>query len=231
MGITDTLCQALQRHSQDILNVMSLVSTTKDLIQNLRENGWDELLNNVIAFCETWELDVPDTNARYIASRSRSKKEDIMVEHHHRVDIYFAIIDTQLLELNSRFNETVALDPKEFFKFFGIEKIFALVNKFYSTDFSQQKKEHLSYELKHYELHACPYPELRKILTLFNLCKNLVESRKSVSYPLVDKLIHLILTLSVSIASIEHVFSAMKIVKTKLCTKMEDDFLKNSLVV
>ncbi|KAH1098758.1 hypothetical protein J1N35_015679 [Gossypium stocksii] len=61
MGITNTLCQALQRHSQDILNVMSLVST-KDLIQKLRKNGWDELLNNMISFCETWELDVPDTN-------------------------------------------------------------------------------------------------------------------------------------------------------------------------
>ncbi|KAK5838168.1 hypothetical protein PVK06_006895 [Gossypium arboreum] len=175
--------------------------------------------------------DVPDTNARNIVGHSHSKKEDVMVEHHHRVDIYFAMIDTQLLELNNRFNETVALDPKEFFKFFGIEKICALVNKFYSADFSQQEKERLSYELKHYELDACPYTELRKILTLFDLCKKLVESEKSISYPLVDKLIHLILTLSVSIAFIEHVFSAMKTVKTKLCTKMEDDVLKNSLVV
>ncbi|KAA3482573.1 zinc finger MYM-type protein 1-like [Gossypium australe] len=214
MEITDILCQALQRHSQYILNVMSLVSTTKDLIQKLRENEWDELLNNVTSFFETWELDVPDTNARYIVGRSRSKKEDIT-----------------LLELNSRFNETTTLDPKEFFKFFDIEKICALVNKFYPTDFSQQEKERLLYELKHYELDACQHPELRKILTLFDLCKKLVESGKSVSYPLVDKLIHLILTLSVSIASIEHVFSAMKIVKTKFCTKMEDDFLKNSLVV
>ncbi|KAH1098757.1 hypothetical protein J1N35_015678 [Gossypium stocksii] len=155
-----------------------------------------------------------------------------MVEHHHRVDIYFAIINTQLLELNNRFNETAALDPKEYFcKFFGIEKLCALVNKFYLADFSQQEKEHLLYELKHYELDACQHPELRKILTLFDLCKELVESGKSVSYPLVDKLIHLILTLSVSIASIEHVFSVMKTVKTKLCTKMEDDFLKNSLVI
>ncbi|KAL1113993.1 hypothetical protein V6Z11_D02G226800 [Gossypium hirsutum] len=83
MEITDILCQALQRHSQDILNVLSLVSTTKDLIQKLKEDEWDELLNNVISFCETWELEVPDTNARYIVGRSRSKKEDITVEHHH----------------------------------------------------------------------------------------------------------------------------------------------------
>eukprot|EP00258_Populus_trichocarpa_P034057 XP_024450076.1 zinc finger MYM-type protein 1 [Populus trichocarpa] len=39
MGITDVLCQALQQKSQDILNVMHLVTTTKTLIQKLRDDG------------------------------------------------------------------------------------------------------------------------------------------------------------------------------------------------
>ena len=33
MGITDKLCRALQNQSQDILNAMHLVSSTKKLIQ------------------------------------------------------------------------------------------------------------------------------------------------------------------------------------------------------
>ena len=37
--ITNILCQALQQHSQDLLNVMHLVSTTKSLIQELRDDG------------------------------------------------------------------------------------------------------------------------------------------------------------------------------------------------
>nr|KJB66041.1 hypothetical protein B456_010G125300 [Gossypium raimondii] len=197
LGITDNLCQVLQRHSQDILYVMILVFTTKDLIQKLRDDGWNELLKNVISFY------------------------------------------TQLQELKSRFNEnvvklrtlTTALDPKEFFKLFDIDKICILVNKFYPEDFSQQEKERLSYELKHYELDVCKHPDLRKISTLFKLCKSLVESGKSIMYPLVDRLIRLILTLPVSTASSEHAFSAMKIVKTRLRSKMEDDFLRSSLVV
>ena len=32
MGITNVLCQALQQHYQDLLNVMHLVSTIKSLI-------------------------------------------------------------------------------------------------------------------------------------------------------------------------------------------------------
>ncbi|TYH67419.1 hypothetical protein ES332_D06G187000v1 [Gossypium tomentosum] len=191
LGITGNLCQALQRRSQDILNAMSLVLTTKYLIQKLRNDGWNELLKNVISFCETWELDFPDMNAQYIVGRSRNKKEDVTVEHHYQVDIFFATIDTQLQELKSRFNEN-----------------------FYLEDFSQQEKEHLPYELKHYELDVCKHPYLRKILILSKLCRSLVESGKSVMYPLVDRLIRLILTLPVSTASSEHTFSAMKIVKT-----------------
>jgi hypothetical protein len=44
-------------------------------------------------------------------------------------------------------------------------------------------------------------------------------------------LIRLILTLPVSTATTERAFSAMKIIKTRLCNKMEDDFLANSLVI
>ncbi|XP_052478442.1 uncharacterized protein LOC105775519 [Gossypium raimondii] len=209
LGITDNLCQALQRPSQDILNAMSLVLTTKGLIQNLKDDGWNELVKNVIYFCETWELDFPDMNVQYIVGCSYNKKEDVTVEHHYQVDIFFATIDTQLQELKSRFYEnvaelltfTTALDHKELFKLFDINKICILVNKFYLEDFSQQEKECLPYELKHYELDVCKHPNMRKISTLSELCKSLVENGKSVMYPLVDRLICLILTLPVSTAT------------------------------
>ena len=45
-----------------------------------------------------------------------------------------------------------------------------------------------------------------------------------------DRLIHLVLTLPVSTTTIERIFSSMKIVKTRLCSKMEDEFLTNSLI-
>jgi len=50
MRITNVLCQALQQKSQDIVNAIRLVCSTKGLIQNLRENGWDKLLKNVTFF-------------------------------------------------------------------------------------------------------------------------------------------------------------------------------------
>ena len=55
-------------------------------------------------------------------------------------------------------------------------------------------------------------------------------SKKSIIYPLVDRLIRLVLTLSVSTATTERVFSAMKFVKSKLSNNMEYDFLANYLI-
>ncbi|TYG65428.1 hypothetical protein ES288_D06G184600v1 [Gossypium darwinii] len=168
-----------------ILHMMNeVLGITGNLCQALQRRSQDIL--NAMSL-----LDFPDMNAQYIVGRSRNKKEDVTVEHHYQVDIFFATINTQLQELKSRFNEN-----------------------FYLEDFSQQEKERLPYELKHYELDVCKHPYLRKILILSKLCRSLVESGKSVMYPLVDRLIRLILTLPVSTASSEHTFSAIKIVKT-----------------
>ena len=65
MRITNILCQALQQHSQDLLNAMHLVSTAKSLIQKLRDDGWEPLLASVISFCEQHKIDISDMNARY----------------------------------------------------------------------------------------------------------------------------------------------------------------------
>ena len=73
--ITDKLCQALQSQSQDILNAMHLVSSTKALIQKCRDDGWDSLLTTVISFYEKHRIDVLDMNARYVARRGRARNQ------------------------------------------------------------------------------------------------------------------------------------------------------------
>ncbi|KDO65534.1 hypothetical protein CISIN_1g041731mg, partial [Citrus sinensis] len=50
LGVSDLLCQALQVKYQDILNVVHLVSTTKKLLQRLRDNGWETFIENVVLF-------------------------------------------------------------------------------------------------------------------------------------------------------------------------------------
>jgi len=52
LGFADILSQALQRRDQDILNVMSLVASTKREVHNLRDDGWDDFLAKVCSFSE-----------------------------------------------------------------------------------------------------------------------------------------------------------------------------------
>ncbi|XP_025692769.1 uncharacterized protein [Arachis hypogaea] len=129
MGITDKLCQALQQKSQDILNAMHLVSSTKSLIQQLRDSSWGALLEKVSSFCNDHTIQIPDMGASFSdIIRSRRKKDIVTVEHHYRVDIFTSVIDFQLKELNSRFSEqateflilSTSLDPKDAFKLFSL---------------------------------------------------------------------------------------------------------------
>ncbi|KAL5781907.1 hypothetical protein ACOSP7_006936 [Xanthoceras sorbifolium] len=197
MRFTDILCQALQQKSQDISNAMHLVSTTKALIQNMREDGWESLLENVNSFCSRYEIDVPNMSDRYLMGRGRSshKKEHITIKHHYRQAM-------ELLTLSS------ALDPRDSFKSFNIDNIYKLADKFYPMDFIEHERDLLSFELKHYKLYVSSH-----------------------HFPLIDRLIRLILTLPVSTATTERTFSAMKLIKTGLRNKMDDKFLTNYSVV
>jgi len=48
---------------------------------------------------------------------------------------------------------------------------------------------------------------------------------------LIDRLIRLILTLPVSTTTTKRSFSAMKIIKTRLRNKMEDEFLADNMII
>jgi hypothetical protein len=221
------------------LNAINSVSTTKKLIQKLRDDDWEKLLESVVSFSKKFEIDIPDLSARYIEGRCRNQRNYITVEHHYHFDIFNAAIDFQLQELNCRFGERAvklltlssALDPKDGYKSFKIDDICSLAEVYYPFDFSEQEKINLGFQLKYFELDVHNNLKLQNLSSVAELCQGLVETGKSKTYYLIDRLICLVLTLPVSTATTERAFSAMKIVKTRLRNKMEDEFLANSLVV
>lgn len=158
---------------------------------------------------------------------------------HYRIDIFAAIIDSQLQELNNRFSEhalkllvlSSTLDPQNGHTSFSIDDICKLVDEFYPKDFTEHEKEDLRIQLQHYEFHVLQHQEFQKLSTISDLCQWLVKTRKSTIYPLIDRLIRLVLTLPVSTATTERTFSVMSHVKYELRNKMEDEYLTNSLIV
>lgn len=241
LGISNILCQALQAKSQDILNAINLVSSTKILLQKLREFGWEKFLENVSKFCDRYHIEIPNMNARYLEGTRRScqQKNDITVEHYYRINIFNVVIDFHLMELNNRFTEqtlelltlSLALNPAEGFKSFSIENVCTLAQKFYPQDFTRLELDALRRQLEHYEYAVVRHADFQNVSSLSRLCQVMVENKKSDHFFLVDRLIRLVLTLPVSTATTERAFSAMNIVKTTLRNKMDNDYLADCLVV
>lgn len=72
---------------------------------------------------------------------------------------------------------------------------------------------------------------MKNIETLVQLCQILVGTKRHRVWNMVDRLIRLLVTLPVSTATAERVFSILKITKTRLRNKMEDLYLANSLLI
>jgi hypothetical protein len=102
---------------------------------------------------------------------------------------------------------------------------------YYPLDFSEQEKNNLGFQLKYFELDVHNDLKLQNLSSITELCQGLAETGKSKTYHLIDRLIRLVLTISVSTTTPERAFSSMKIVKTRLRNNMNNKFLTNSLVV
>ena len=89
---------------------MHLVSSTKKVIQQFRDEKWNDLLVTVVSFCKECDIDVLDMNACYVAKFGWAlhQQEDFRNEHYYKVDLKKkkkSGIDSQLQELNHRFSE------------------------------------------------------------------------------------------------------------------------------
>ena len=153
--------------------------------------------------------------------------------------MFYVTIDTQWQEINHRFNDNMmdllnlssSLDPSNNFKKLNVNQICELAYKFYPEDFTVQEMIHLKIQARHYEADVPHNPEFKSLSTVSDLCLKLVETEKVLIYPLIDRLIRLVLTLPVSTAMTERSFSTMNIMKNRLRNKMNDEFLADCLFI
>ncbi|PKU61529.1 hypothetical protein MA16_Dca023839 [Dendrobium catenatum] len=170
--------------------------------------------------------------------RSARRIDDVTNLHHYRVEFFYTIIDMQLQELNNRFSETSTelllcmscLNPSNSFSAYNKEKLIRLA-ELYSDDFSIVELVALEHQLSTYILDMRTSEEFSSLESIADLAKQFVKVKKDIVYPLVHRLLVLALTLPVATATVERAFSAMKIVKHRLRSKMGDDWLNDCLVL
>ncbi|KAJ8750553.1 hypothetical protein K2173_015712 [Erythroxylum novogranatense] len=79
LGITNELSQVLQKKDQNIVNAMHLVKVSKCHLQQVRDDGWESLLKQVIDFCGENNVSEIDMQDMFIVrGRSRRGSEDMI---------------------------------------------------------------------------------------------------------------------------------------------------------
>ncbi|XP_026458790.1 uncharacterized protein LOC113359355 [Papaver somniferum] len=162
IGITEILCQGLQKKTQDTVIVMSLVSTTKELLRELREEGWKYFITTVVDFCIPHDVHIPDMEAHYIMGTGRfcQHRDNITEDHHYRVDTFNVKIDCQLLDLDLC--------------------LCNLAEKLYPLDFCQQEVHILRNELQHYGQDVLSHLSFQILSIVSELRRKLVVTKKQV---------------------------------------------------
>ncbi|GJV49000.1 zinc finger MYM-type protein 1-like protein [Tanacetum coccineum] len=158
-------------------------------------------------------------------------------DHHFRVEVFYMIIDLQLQELNTRFNEistsllicTASLSPVDAFCSFDKQKLLKLA-EFYPKEFSSVELLALDSQPDTYIHDVRKEERFIRLKNIGELSIKLVELNKHESFDLVYLLIKLVLILPVATASVERVFSCMNFVKNKLRNSIGNQMLNDSLV-
>ncbi|XP_071722386.1 uncharacterized protein, partial [Rutidosis leptorrhynchoides] len=128
---------------QDIVNAISLLDTAKKRLQRMRESGFETLIKVVDAFCKKQDIMIPKLGDIHILrGKSKRRVSEVTNEHYYRVNVLYTVVDMQLQELNSRFNEVntdlllgmACLNPLESFSNFDKSKLLHMA-KLYPDDF------------------------------------------------------------------------------------------------
>ena len=122
-----------------------------------------------------------------------------------------------------------SLDPSNSFSNFDKGKLLRFA-EFYPNDFSPLELMILDNQLKSYIIDVRSSGQFSEVIGIGGLAQMLVQTKKDIVYPLVYLLVKLALILPVATASVERVFSAMKIIKSSLRNRMGDEWMNDCLV-
>ncbi|KAG5605674.1 hypothetical protein H5410_027166 [Solanum commersonii] len=146
LAMSNELSKILQKKDQDIVNTVEFLNITKKRLQDMRENGWESLLDDVSSFCDVHDILIPKLDESYFPGKSNGKSLGVGYAHHLRVEVFFVVIDVQLQELNDHFDVVSSdlllgmgsLNSVNSFSNFDKGKIMTLV-KCYPSEFDDGK--------------------------------------------------------------------------------------------
>ncbi|XP_071740112.1 uncharacterized protein [Rutidosis leptorrhynchoides] len=122
-----------------------------------------------------------------------------------------------------------ALNPRDSFSMFDASKLLRL-SHLYPKDFNNVEISELEQQLDIYHHNVRIDEKFANLISIGDITRVMVETRKHLSFPLVYRLLKLALVFPVATATVERCFSAMKIVKSNLRNRIGEEFL-NACVI
>ncbi|XP_042387989.1 uncharacterized protein LOC121980087 [Zingiber officinale] len=232
-------------HYMTIIRLMSTWTSVLQVLENMYDDGTNDDNNNIAASLidkmESYEFVfvmhlmkslLGITNELSLALQQKDQNIVLAIS----LIKTMKVLDMMVQEMNNRFSESstevltciVCLDPKDSFSQFNISKLLRLA-ELYPEDFSLTDRVILEDQLETYIQNV--RGEFSMIEDLGSLAKKMVETGNNTVFSLVYRLIELALVLPVATASVERVFSAMKIIKTDFRNRMGDEWMNDSLIV
>ncbi|XP_049381978.1 uncharacterized protein LOC125846522 [Solanum stenotomum] len=232
--LTNELNKVLQKKDQDIANAMGLLDLSKKRLQMMREDEWDSMMDEVSLFCGKHGISIPKMNEGYSNRKSKRKMFNISYLHHFRVEVFYAVIDLALQELNNRFDVVTSdlllgmasLSSVDSFANFHKDRIMKL-SEYYSSEFGDKELRELNFQLDDFIVYAqkCDSKFLN-LKGIKDLARVMIETKLDQTWLLVK----LTLIILVATASVERAFSSMKYIKNDLRNRMDEYLLNGCLV-
>ncbi|KAL9674413.1 hypothetical protein QQ045_030685 [Rhodiola kirilowii] len=134
----------LEKKDIAIVNDVECIAVTKEKLQAMRDNGWDDLITKVAAFSCEHDIIMLDMSSPYKRGARRNEMS-ITNEHYFWVNALYAVIDSQMAELDNKFTDSsvellvpsASFHPRNNFEAFKVEDVLLLASKFYPSDFSE----------------------------------------------------------------------------------------------
>jgi hypothetical protein len=173
-----------------------------------------------------------------IRGRSRGRGGQLVTYYHHfKNEIFNVVYDQIIVEFNNRFAERsthllrciACLDPRNSFANYDKEKLMELA-KLYDDDFCDYDLMRLREQLDVWINEVRRDPKFANCHDIGDLAIKMVQIEMNKDYKFVYRLIELALILPVATATVERIFSAMKIIKTELRNKMGNDWLNHRMI-
>ncbi|KAG5629230.1 hypothetical protein H5410_000947 [Solanum commersonii] len=214
-----------------------LIDSVENLLSKIHEFEFVftlHLMFKVSLFCGKHGISIPKMNEDCSNGKSKRKRSNISYLHHFHVEVFYAIIDLALHEVNNRFDVVTSdlllgmasLSPVDSFANFHKDRIMNLA-EYYPSEFGDKELRKLNFQLDDFIIYSQKCD--RKLLNLKgikDLARVMIETKLDQTWSLVK----LTLIIHVATASVKRAFSSMKYIKNDLRNRMDEDLLNGCLV-